>query len=124
MSRPLEAVEVVRGRQHGQEVRHAVRRVVRARVLLEVVLAAEALAARGAREGPQPRVDALVAGQLLVAGEALAAALLLALERPLTWGTQQARRSGTFSDGTDFKLPHTPREKRFANTTPNSMTTV
>lgn len=80
----LEAVQVVRGRQHGQHVRHAVRGVVRARVLLEVVLAAEALAARRAREGPLARVDALVARQLLVAREALAARLLLALEGSLT----------------------------------------
>lgn len=57
--------------------------LVRADVLLEVVLPAEALVAQRAREGARPAVDAAVAGQLLVAGEALVAAVVVAGEGPL-----------------------------------------
>jgi hypothetical protein len=55
------------------------------RVLLEVVLAAESLAAARARVRSESRVDPAVASQLLVARERLAAAVVVALERTLTW---------------------------------------
>lgn len=63
---------------------HQRRLLVGAHVLLEVVLSAEAFAARRTRKGPQPRVNAAVASQLLVARERFAAALVGARERTLT----------------------------------------
>ncbi len=59
--------------------------LVDAAVLLEVIPAAESFGTDGARERPQSRVDSLVAGQLLVAGERLAARLLVAFERSLSY---------------------------------------
>lgn len=63
---------------------HQRRLLVGAHVFLEVVLAAEALAARRTRKRPQPRVDASMASQLLVARERFAAALVCARKRTLT----------------------------------------
>ncbi|KAJ8868673.1 hypothetical protein PR048_030212 [Dryococelus australis] len=78
-------VGVVVQRQRRQRGRRG--RLMCPRVLLEVVLAAETLAARGAGVGPQPRVDPLVASQLLVPRERLAALRRVALERPLACHT-------------------------------------
>jgi hypothetical protein len=64
---------------------HHRRLLVGAHVLLEVVLAAEALAARGTRIGPQPRVDASVARQLLVACKRFAAAIVCARKWTLAY---------------------------------------
>lgn len=53
-------------------------------MLLEVIAAAKLLAAGLARVRPDSGVDALVAGQLLVPGEGLAAGRFVALERALS----------------------------------------
>jgi hypothetical protein len=71
------------GQHHGDGVHPSVLEV-RPRVLLQVVLPAEALAAVRARKRTKTAVYPLVSGQLLVPGERLAAVLLVALERTLT----------------------------------------
>lgn len=57
---------------------------VRLGMLLEVIAAAKLLSAGLARVRPDSGVDALVAGQLLVPGEGLAAGRFVALERALS----------------------------------------
>jgi hypothetical protein len=55
-----------------------------AAVLFQVIPSAESFGTNGARERPQSRVDSLVAGQFLVAGERFPARLLVAFERSLS----------------------------------------
>lgn len=64
-----------------------------AAVLFEVIPSAESFGANGARERPESRVDSLVAGQLLVAGERFAARLLVAFERSLSLNNSIIRKS-------------------------------
>lgn len=58
-------------------------------VLHEVVAAHEALVAKRATELLLPRVGAVVAGQLVGAGELLTAVGPGAWERPFSWNTQR-----------------------------------
>lgn len=58
-------------------------------VLLQVIPTAEPLRADGARERPEPGVDALVPRQFFVASERLAARFLVAFERSLAYRTER-----------------------------------
>lgn len=60
-------------------------------VLLQVILAPETLIAHRAAEGAEARVDSLVPGELLVAGEGLAAVRVVALEGTLAWREERQR---------------------------------
>lgn len=53
-------------------------------VFLQVVFSAERFVTQWARKRSEPRVNPLVPGELLVARERLAAALVFAGERPLS----------------------------------------
>lgn len=55
-----------------------------AAVLFQVIPSAESFGTNGARERPQSRVDSLVTGQFLVAGERFPARFLVAFERSLS----------------------------------------